>query len=312
MPILPALLDEIVRSAEKNSLGNTANYIPELANFPLEYTTVTVHALGDTPITVANMPAQKMTLQSVSKLIPLIALLEEKGVENVFSWVKVEPSGDDFASVARLDQFGPRPSNPMLNAGAITLCSHIDGEGESRIAWLNHWVKRLFRHNLSINNLVLTSEKRTGDRNRSLAYLLKSQGNIQGEVNEVLEIYFTLCALEAYPEQLAALAWLLANDGKDESGQQVISSDTVKHTLSIMATCGLYNETGTHMVRTGMPAKSGVSGVILAVSPGRGGIVTASPRVNGKGNSIRGSIILERLAAELRWHFADPVMIDAG
>lgn len=297
-------LEKFIKLAEEDASGNTANYIPELANVPEDLISVTVHVLGHPPVTASNMPAPPMTLQSVSKLIPLIGLLEEYGPEQVFSWVKVEPSGDDFASVARLDQFGPKPSNPMLNAGAITLCSYIPGEGEQRLAWLQRWMNVLFNSNLIINNLVLTSERRTGDRNRSLAYLLKSQGNIRGSVTETLELYFTLCSYEAIPETLVYLTYLLANDGIAPTGKRIISSQTVKQTLSIMATCGLYNETGTHMVRTGMPAKSGVSGLILAVCPNKGGIVVASPRVNSKGNSIRGGIVLEQISKELGWHFA--------
>lgn len=299
---LKSLMDE----AEKNSLGTIASYIPELANIPDDLLSVTIQELGAQPVSLSNMISPKITLQSTSKLVPLIALLEERGPEEVFSWVKVEPSGDDFASVARLDQFGPKASNPMLNAGAITLCSHIPGEDqcESRLAWLQDWIKKLFNTELSVNNLVLTSERRTGDRNRSLAYLLKSQGNIEKSVEQTLELYFTLCSYEGLPEQFINLPYLLANDGVDLYGNRIISSQTVKYTLSIMATCGLYDESGTHMVRTGMPAKSGVSGLIFAVSPKKGGIVVASPRVNSKGNSIRGSIMLEQISNEFNWHFA--------
>ena len=304
--ITTAKLKKILATAETNVLGNTANYIPELANVPEDLLAFTIQAIGDKPHTISNLEIPKMTLQSTSKLIPLIGLLEEQGASTVFSWVKVEPSGDDFASVARLDQFGPKASNPMLNAGAITLCSHIPGEGETRLAWLHNWVSKLYGVDLNINNLVLTSERRTGDRNRSLAYLLKSQGNIDESVEETLELYFSLCSYEAFPEQLIGLPYLLANDGINAEGQRVISSETVKYTLAIMATCGLYNESGTHMVRTGMPAKSGVSGIILAVSPGKGAVVVASPKVNSKGNSIRGSIVLEQISNQFKWHFADP------
>lgn len=302
--ITVAKLKKILQQAETNTLGTTANYIPELENVPDSLTTLTIQQINSKPITISNMDVPKLTLQSASKIVPLIGLLEEFGPDKVFSWVKVEPSGDDFASVARLDQFGPKASNPMLNAGAITLCSHIPGEGEKRLAWLNQWMATLFNTKLAIDNLVLTSERRTGDRNRSLAYLLKSQGNIQGSVRETLELYFSLCAYEGYPEEFIHLPYLLANDGLNMEGKRIISSNTVKYTLAIMATCGLYNESGTHMVRTGMPAKSGVSGLILAVSPKKGAIVVASPKVNSKGNSIRGSLILEQISSQFNWHFA--------
>jgi glutaminase len=195
----------------------------------------------------------------------------------------------------------------MLNAGAITLCSHIPGTGEQQFGWLEQWVQKLFHQRLSINPLVFASEKRTGDRNRSLAYLLKSRHNLGTDVAETLDLYFALCSYEATVEQMLYLPSLLANGGIDfESGERVISRETCKITLAIMATCGLYDETGTHMVKTGMPAKSGVSGYTIAVVPGKAGIVVLSPRVNAKGNSIRGSLMLEHLAKIMDWHFALP------
>ena len=103
------------------------------------------------------------------------------------------------------------------------------------------------------------------------------------------------------------LPTLLANGGRDPfSQEQIISENTCKITVAIMATCGLYDETGTHMVKTGMPAKSGVSGYIVALVPGKAGIVALSPRVNSKGNSIRGEIMLQELSQHTGWHFAMP------
>lgn len=302
------LLKTLVSQAEKNEEGDTANYIPELANIDKNLTAISVHTLNDnTVLTHCNQEIPAITLQSTGKMIPLIGLLEEYGPKHVFEWVKVEPSGDDFASITRLEQFGPKPSNPMLNTGAITLCSRIPGMGEQQFAWLERWVQKLFGQRLSINPLVFASEKRTGDRNRSLAYLLKSRHNLGADVPETLDLYFTICSYEARIEQALYLPTLLANGGKDpNSGEQIISVETTKITLAIMATCGLYDETGTHMVRTGIPAKSGVSGYTMAVVPGKAGITVLSPRVNQKGNSIRGELMLEELSKAMSWHFALP------
>lgn len=302
-----SLLEELVHVAELNQEGKTADYIPELANVDQELTAIAVQPLGEKPLSYSNHPLNPVTLQSTSKMIPLIGLLEEFGDEQLFEWVKVEPSGDDFASITRLEQFGPKPSNPMLNAGAITLCSHIPGVGEQQFRWLEHWVQKLFNQRLSINPLVFASEKRTGNRNRSLAYLLKSRNNLGTDVHETLDLYFALCSYEAMLEQMLFLPTLLANGGvAPESGERILSTETCKITLAIMATCGLYDETGTHMVKTGMPAKSGVSGYTIAVVPGKAGIVVLSPRVNPKGNSIRGEIMLEGLSKAMNWHFALP------
>lgn len=301
------LLKKIVEIAEQCDEGETANYIPELANVDRNLTAIAVQELDGRMQTYSNMSCQPITLQSTSKLIPLIGLLEECGVEEVLEWVKVEPSGDDFASITRLERFGPKPSNPMLNAGAIALCSRIPGVVEQKFAWMERWTQTLFNQRLSLNPLVFASEKRTGDRNRALAYLLLCRQNLGNSVNETLDLYFSLCSYEATLEQMLYLPTLLANGGKDPyTQQQVISLKTCQITLSIMATCGLYDETGTHMVRTGMPAKSGVSGYTVAVMPGKAGIVVLSPRVNAKGNSIRGEIMLEELSKGTGWHFATP------
>jgi glutaminase len=301
------LLKQIVKKAENNHDGDTANYIPELANVNKAITALAVQPLGEEILSYSNMPLEPATLQSTGKMITLIGLLEEFGVHQLLQWVKVEPSGDDFASITRLEQLGPKPSNPMLNAGAITLCSFIPGVEEQKFSWLDRWVEKLFNRHLNVNQLVLASETRTGDRNRSLAYLLKSRSNLGTNVEDTLSLYFTLCSYEATLEQMLYLPSLLANGGKDpQSGEQVISLETCKISLAIMATCGLYDETGTHMVRTGIPAKSGVSGYTIAVVPNKAAIVAFSPRVNRKGNSIRGEIMLEAISKAMEWHFAVP------
>jgi len=300
-------LEKIVHEALKNHEGDTANYIPELANVNKELTAIAVQSLGEDMLVYSNDPLELVTLQSTGKLIPLIGLLEEKGPDQLFEWVKVEPSGDEFSSVTRLEQLGPKPSNPMLNAGAIMLCSHIPGVGEQQFGWLQKWTQTLFNCRLSVNPLVFSSEKRTGDRNRALAYLLHSRGILGTNVYETLDLYFTLCSYETRIEQMLYLPCLLANYGKDPvTDKQVISMETCKITLAIMATCGLYDETGTHMVNTGMPAKSGVSGYTMAVVPGKAGVAVLSPRVNAKGNSIRGEIMLKSLSESMNWHFALP------
>ncbi|OYV56559.1 MAG: glutaminase A [Legionella sp. 21-45-4] len=305
--VTETMLHDIVKKAERNQDGSTANYIPELANVDANITAIAVQVIGKEPVLCTNRPIQPVTLQSTAKLVPLIGLLEEYGPNKLFEWVKVEPSGDEFSSITRLEQFGPKPSNPMLNAGAITLCSHIPGLGEQSFAWLEAWIRRLFNQSLHINTAVFASEKSTGDRNRSLAYLLHSRGNLGKYVRETLDLYFTLCSYEATLQQMLYLPTLLANLGQDPHTQeQIISAETCKITLAIMATCGLYDETGTHMVRTGIPAKSGVSGYTIASVPGKAGIVVLSPRVNLKGNSIRGELMLEQLSHTMNWHFAVP------
>lgn len=297
------VLDQAIAQARHNTEGHVASYIPELANVPEEVTAVAVR-LSNGQQYVAGDADHVFTLQSVAKLVVLIGLLEEFGKQNVFSWVKAEPSGDDFASVARLDQFGPKPSNPMLNAGAIALCGHIPGEVGHQLHWLEKWMTILFGEPLTLDHKVYESERQTGNRNRSLAYLLKANGVIQKHVEDVLDVYFALCSFQANVKQAAFLPMLLANGGKAPTGEQIISRQTVQEVVAIMATCGLYNESGGHLVRTGLPAKSGVSGLIVATALKKAGIAVMSPKVNRKGNSMRGALMLEYISQQLDWHFA--------
>lgn len=303
---LQTAMDDAVELAKQNSEGSIANYIPELASVPEELTAVSVTLADGTVLTSGDATSQLITLQSTAKLVILIGLLEELGSREVMKWVKVEPSGDDFSSVARLDQFGPKPSNPMLNSGAIALSAHIPGNAEEKLVWLENWMEKLFGEKLRLDHKVYASEKRTGDRNRALAYLLNNYGMLAGggSVNEVLDTYFYLCSFEATVKQASYLPTLLATGGLDPNGTRILSKDTIRLVLSIMCTCGLYNETGTHMVRTGMPAKSSVSGFILAVAMGQAGVAVCSPRVNRKGTSLRGEIMLEHLSSVMNWHFA--------
>lgn len=301
---LQRVLGEAVALARKNSEGAVANYIPELASVPEEVTTIAVRLNDGTCLTAGDDPLRKVTLQSTAKLVVLIGLLEEHGLDQILQWTKLEPSGSDFDSISRLDRYGPLPSNPMLNSGAIALSARIPGNAEQKLAWLDGWMARLFGTPLNLDHKVYASERRTGDRNRSLAYLLKSRQILPGDVDADLDAYFALCSYEATPIQATHLPLLLANAGRNHLGEEVISIGTVRTVVAVMSTCGLYNETGTHMVRTGMPAKSGVSGYILASALGNAGVVTLSPRVNTKGTSTRGEIMLEHVAREMHWHFA--------
>lgn len=301
---IQSILDRVVADAMPIVDGKVADYIPELANTPTDLCAIAVHLCDGRRFHAGNAVERYVTLQSVSKLVVLIGLLEELGAEHVFEWVLVEPSGDNFASLARLDQFGPKPSNPMLNAGAITLCSHIPGINEEQYTWVSKWMQICFGEKLNLNPTVFASERRTGDRNRSLAYLLKSTGNLVGNVDEILDAYFALCSYDVTVRQASYLAYLLANLGADVNGQQILSKHTVQQVLTVMGTCGLYNESGTFMMRTGMFAKSGVSGLLLASIPHVGGIVTFSPLINAKGTSVRGMAMLSELHNELGWHFA--------
>lgn len=298
------VLEQAVAHARLNCEGAAAAYIPELAQVPLELTSAAITLPDGRQIHAGDALTHRFTLQSSAKLIVLAGLLELLGEDKVFSVVGAEASGDSFASLARLETHGPVPANPLINAGAIALSGHIPGRLEERLGWIEYWVERLYGSALPINQRVLASERRTGDRNRSIAYLLRQHGIIEGSVDECLEGYFALCSIEGNVLAASRFAAVLANGGIAPDGARVLSARTTANVVALMATCGMYNESGDHLRRIGLPAKSGVSGVVIAVASGRGGIAVASPRVNNKGGSVRGHMMLEQISRDLGWHFA--------
>ena len=304
-PTIQTALDAAVDKARRNPEGAPADYIPELAQVPLEHTSAAVYLTSGECLTSGDAAEHVFTYQSSAKLLPLIGLLEERGPVEVFGSVGSEPSGDSFSSVARLETHGPKPANPLINSGAISLCGQLTGSVERRVAWISRWAEKLYGAPVPIDQKVRESERGSADRNRSIAYFLKHGGIIDGDVEETLSVYFALCSLSGGVKQAAHLTAILAHGGLlPGTERRVLRKQTVAIVVAIMATCGMYNESGNYLVSTGMPAKSGVSGVIVAVVPGVAGIAVASPRVNDKGGSVRGHMILRELSRNLGWHFA--------
>jgi len=303
--VIQAVLNFAVEKSRRNREGEPATYIPELALVPLELTSAAVVMSSGDRLLAGDAANHDFTFQSSAKLLTLIGLLEERGPVEVFDIVGSEPSGDSFGSVARLETHGPKPANPLINSGAIALCGQLHGTVERRVAWLRAWAERLYGTPIPIDEKVLANERSSADRNRAIAYFLKHGGVLHGDVNETLDVYFALCSLSGGVREAAFLPAILAHGGlRPGTNERVLSKQTVAIVVSIMATCGMYNESGNYLMATGMPAKSGVSGVIVAVVPGIAGIAVASPRLNDKGGSVRGHLILRELSRQLGWHFA--------
>lgn len=301
---IEAVLARAVAEARGCSEGITASYIPELSTVDPEQTSAAIMLPSGHTVLAGDAAQHRFTLQSAAKLIVLAGALEDLGPQVVFSTVGSEPSGESFASIAQLDTRGPLPANPLVNAGSIALCGILPGPLEERIAWIERWAHKLCGTELHINSRVYASERRTGDRNRAIAYLLRGSGILTDRVDDTLDVYFSLCSLEATVAQAAHLGCVLACNGVGPQGQRVLSEDTASRVVALMASCGMYDESGTYLMNTGLPAKSGVSGVIVAVALGHGGVGVASPRLNARGGSVRGHLVLEHVARELGWHFA--------
>lgn len=233
--------------------------------------------------------------------------LAELGPEEVGRRVGSEPSGEAFNAIS-LEPGTGRPDNPMVNAGAIVTTSLIaaDGSGQG-FERIRSCLSAFAGRPLDVDEAVYASETATGDRNRALAYLMRAAGSLTAEVGQVLEAYVRQCAVRVTAADLAVMAATLANGGTNPvTGEQVVSEEVTVQTLAVMATCGMYDGAGAWLMNAGLPAKSGVSGGLIAASPARFGIAVYSPRLDPAGNPVRGVVALTELSQRFALHLMHP------
>jgi glutaminase len=302
-PISTALADVRDR-ASLVTTGEVADYIPELACAdPTDFGLAVVSVLGRAY--TAGESARQFTIQSISKPFVYALAVEDHGLDAVHSRVGSEPSGEPFNAIS-LDSLG-RPANPMINAGAIVTTSLVNGtEPGERFERIRSLLSAFAGRELHVNGAVFRSEQETGHRNRALAHLSLSSGALVGYVDEATDDYFAQCALDVTVVDLAVMAATLANNGVNPvTDARVVSERTARHTLSIMTSCGMYDRAGEWGLRVGMPAKSGVSGGIVAVTPAQFGIGVYSPPLDEVGNSARGVAALTMLSDEFGLHMLE-------
>ena len=297
------LLDKLVeenRVLTKN--GKVANYIPALKEANPENLGVAIVDLDGT-VFCSGECDKKFTIQSISKTISLMLALLDNGEDKVFEKVGKEPTGDAFDSIIKLETMVPsRPLNPMINAGAIVIASMINGKNaEEKFERLLNFARRITNNSkLDINQEVYLSEKNAGNRNRSMAYFMKDVGIIEGDVEEVLDVYFKQCSMEVDCIDIANIGLFLANEGiNPKTDEQIVTQHIARIVKTFMVTCGMYNASGEFAIEVGVPAKSGVGGGIMAAVPYRMGIGVYGPSLDEKGNSIGGYSILRSLSQEL-------------
>ena len=297
------LLKQVIDENRKyTNYGQVASYIPELKNAKRSDLGICIIDKDNKIYTAGNYNT-KFTIQSISKPIVLAMALMDNDWTTVFSKVGMEPSGDPFNSIMKLETNDTKkPSNPMINAGAIVTTSLIKGSSlEEKEERMLQFFRRLANNDsIGINYEVYKSEKLTGDRNRAMAYLLKNDGFIDGDVEEVLDLYFKQCSIEIDFVDLARIGINLAMYGIDiESKERLISEKVSRMVKTFMVTCGMYDASGEFAIRVGIPAKSGVGGGIMASVPDIMGIGVYGPALDKKGNSIAGVKVLEDLSEKL-------------
>src|SRR6201986_1237355 len=281
--------------------GDVAHYIPELSkadpdHFGISLATLDGHVyeIGDTRV--------PFTIQSISKAFVFALALDTLGADKVESAIGVEPSGDPFNSI-RLNAEN-HPFNPMVNAGAIA-CSGLihEAKGAGAFEYIRRELSRFAGRDLGVDEAVYASESATGDRNRAIGYLLRTNAVITDNVAEVLDVYFRQCAILVTARDIAVMAATLANRGVNPlTGEQVTTPYAIARTLSVMTSSGMYDYAGEWIYRIGIPAKSGVGGGILASLPARLGLGSYSPRLDKHGNSVRGIKVCEALSSHYDLH----------
>ena len=302
---MDGLLNELIEQCRQDTAnGKVASYIPALAK-------ADPNALGIYILDRNGLHAQggdskvRFSIQSIIKPILLLQALMDNGEEFVRSRVGVESTGKPFDAIniseALSQEILSEHINPMVNMGAIVMCTLIKGEDyHDRFNRLLELTRVLANNpDIDVDEEVYQSEKATGNKNRALAFLMRSCGLLEGEVEEVLDCYFRACSIRVNCKDLARIAFVLANKGMDFSGNQLFPARYAHYVNAIMMTCGMYDGAGDFAVTVGVPAKSGVGGGIMAVVPGRMGIGIYSPALDKKGNSIAGIRILRKLSRKL-------------
>ncbi|MGI8945487.1 MAG: glutaminase A [Thermoleophilaceae bacterium] len=304
-------LEQLHDRHRKIELGDVATfYEPGRGYCGIEDTTATHDQFAIALATVAGDVTSvgddeaPFALQSVSKVFAYGLALEDHGRERVLERVGVEPSGDGYNSIV-FDERHNRPYNPMVNAGALVTSDLVRGADiAEKVGRLVGSLREYSgAEHLETDAGTLERELGNADRNRATAYLMRSQGMVEGDVEATLTTYLSQCAVLVTCRELAMMAATLANGGTNPvTGRVCLPRERVRDVLSVIYTCGMYDFAGEWAYEVGVPAKSGVSGAIMCVIPGKLGIAVFSPGLDSYGNSVRGVRVCQEISQRLGLH----------
>jgi glutaminase len=301
---IQAALDAAYARYKDINEGKNADYIPALAKvdrglygIALVTTDGRVYTSGDV--------TSEVSIQSISKVFTLARVFEERGPEAVATTIGVDATGMRFNSIVSIEfsqkALGGPEMNSLVNPGAIATTSMVAGSSRDEI-WnsILGFYSDFAGRPLSVNQEVFQSESETNQRNQAIGYLMYAYGYIKANPMQATDIYTEQCSVSVNAKDLAIMAGTLANGGLNPvTGKQVMNSDNVPELLAVMATAGLYDDSGKWLFRTGLPGKSGVGGGIIAVSPGKFGIAVVSPPLDEAGNSVRAQKAIADISATL-------------
>jgi glutaminase len=289
---IQAALDAAYAKYKDLKEGKNADYIPALAKVDSNIYGIAL-VTADGKLYTAGDIKSEVSIQSISKVFTMAKVIEEQGPEAIEKRIGVDATGMRFNSIVAVEfaqkSLGGPEINPLVNPGAITATSMVKGSTRDEI-WnsLLDYYSDFAGRKLGINQEVFKSESDTNQRNQAIGYLMYAYEFIKSEPLRATDIYTEQCSVNVNAKDLATMAGTLANAGKNPvTGKQVMKSTDVPRVLAVMATAGLYDDSGKWLYHTGLPAKSGVGGGIIAVSPGKFGIAVISPPLDDAGNSVR-------------------------
>jgi glutaminase len=272
--------------------GKNADYIPALAKVDSNIYGIALVTPDGKVYTAGDVKSQ-VSIQSISKVFTMAQVMEEQGTDAILKTIGVDATGMRFNSIVAVEWaqkgLGGPEINPLVNPGAITATSMVKGANRDEI-WnsILNFESAFAGRQLGVDKEVFDSEAATNQRNQAIGALMYAYGFIKSEPGRATDIYTEQCAISVNAKDLAVMAGTLANAGKNPvTGKQVMKAEDVPEVLAVMATAGLYDDSGKWLYRTGLPAKSGVGGGIIAVSPGKFGIAVISPPLDDAGNSVR-------------------------
>lgn len=280
--------------------GSVSQVYPALARVPPDLFGICVVAVTGASFGVGDVDHQ-FALMSVAKPFVLALVAEEIGFAAVRDLVGVNATGAAFNSIAALDSSADGRTNPMVNSGAIATASLVPGESiEQRWRFVQQGLSRFAGHRLDLDDEVYQSASATNLRNRAITATLLDRGQVRGNPAHALDLYTRASSMAVTARDLAVMGATLADGGVNPiSGQSVVSAGICRLVLAVMATAGMYETSGDWLCDVGLPGKSGIGGGIVTVSPGKGGLGTFAPPLDGAGNSVRGQLVAQALARSL-------------
>jgi glutaminase len=297
---IKAALDEAYTRFKDVKDGKNADYIKELASVDSKIFGIALVTADGEVYTMGDIDS-KVSIQSVSKVFTLAQVIEEQGHQAAQDKIGVDATGEVFNSINAVERMRGKEINPLVNPGAIASTSLVNG-ADSAAKWKSivQMQSAFAGRPLSLNMPVYISEAGDNLRNQAIAHLLFAYGRMYFDPVQATDIYTKQCALNVNAKDLATMAATLANGGVNPvTKKKVVSPETVMYTLPVMATAGLYDDSGIWYYNSGLPAKSGVGGGLLAVCPGKFGIAVVSPPLDAAGNSVKAQLVIKYVVEKL-------------